>query len=220
MKSATIALSLLLMKPISLPQQIAGTRLEGIVFDGDTDKPLAGVVVQISGLKMTTAADGKFVFTSVPAGKHMLLADKAGYMRARPQTRKRLGSGGIDLTIVSGQPAPSLVLHLFRAGLVTGRIYDSKGAPIQGAVVTPYRQTYDNAGNRTLVRPVLSRNSTVSGIEMMSTLVLGRLGGGAAGLLGYDESSNYFETWLRRTFTVFLDPASMVSARDGYYNVW
>ncbi len=145
---------------LALGLQTLGIRVEGTILDGDTGKPLASVSVQLAGRRVSTDLQGHFSFIAVPPGRYPLLADKDGYMRARADGRRIPGNSGIDVTVGSGKQDP-LILHMFKGGSVTGRIYDSKGVPLRNIAVVPYRQTYDDAGNHRLRRvPISVQTST------------------------------------------------------------
>jgi hypothetical protein len=139
---------------VSFGVQSNGTHIEGVVLDGVTERPIPAVIVQIAELKLSTDMDGRFSFDAIPPGRYTLLADKSGYLRARPEGRKT-GNSGIILTIDKGQASQAITIHMFRGGAVTGRIDGADGTPLQGMVVIPYRAVYDNDGN-----PILMRSGT------------------------------------------------------------
>jgi len=159
----------LLMLLLLVPQA-PGVRLEGLVLQGDTDRPVASVQVQFAGLRSSTDAQGRFVFNSVPAGRHTLFADKDGYMRARPAGRKY--TGGIEVITRSDSPSAILLVRLFPAALITGRVLDANGQPVRNAFVLPYRQTYDPSGALAL-QPLQVNRSTYLGLrETMQNLAI------------------------------------------------
>ena len=160
------ALLLLLLLP-----QAPGVRIEGVVLQGETDRPVVSAQVQIAGLRSTTDSQGRFVFSSVPAGRHMLLADKDGFMRARPTGRTLPGNSGIPLVVAPEHPPASLVLRLFPAAVITGRVYDATGQPVRNVFVVPYRQTYDAAGHPALQPLKVNRSTFVGTRETMQILV-------------------------------------------------
>jgi len=192
-KLATLFFSMVLAGQAVSPQSNPRIHLDGVVLDSDTDRPLSGVSIQIAGLNVSSDAEGRFVFEKVPAGRQVLLADKAGYLRARPEGRK-LGNGGINLTLSADQKTANITLRMFRAGSVTGRVFDALGAPIQNALIIPYRLTYDSNGDLALSRLTLNlKNSVVASREMyLSPVIRNALGlaPGSGNNLGYDNISN------------------------------
>jgi hypothetical protein len=136
---------------VVLHAQSSGARIEGVVIDGATERPIPAVTIQIEGLKMSTDAEGHFGFDDVTPGPHTLLADKNGYLRATYEGRKT-GSSGIMLNLASGQSMQSLTLRMFRGGSATGRIYGNDGSPLPGMAVIPYRAVYDDNGDMVLKR--------------------------------------------------------------------
>jgi len=151
--------------------QVDGTRIEGLVLDGTTELPMPAVTVQIGGFRTSTDRDGRFAFNSVPPGRFTLLADRTGYLRAKPEGKKS-GNDGNVLTIQKGQPLQSLTLRMFRGGSVAGRVFGSDGNPLQGMVVIPYRATYNTEGDPVLTR--LSVSSSASPRESQWSTALGQ----------------------------------------------
>jgi hypothetical protein len=157
---------------ITLLLQQSGVRIDGVVLQGTTDKPVASAQVQIAGLKTTTDSQGRFTFSSVPTGRHTVLADKDGFMRARPEGRRTAGKGGIDIVIGSSPQPQPLVMRLFPAAVVTGRVYDSNGQPRRNVFVTPYRSTYDDEGTLALKPLPVNMSTYVATREAMSTIMV------------------------------------------------
>ncbi len=55
--------------------------IEGEVVDKDTDKPISGVIITLKPInaQYTTDADGKFIFSDLPAANYILSAELSGY---------------------------------------------------------------------------------------------------------------------------------------------
>lgn len=132
-------------------QQNPGIHIDGVVMDGSTQTPLPSVSVQIAGIKTKTDKQGRFALDGVPAGKQTLIAERDGYLRARLDSRKVSGGSGIGLTVKAGEALRSLTLHIFPAGAISGRIFDSQGRPVLGANVYAFRYAYDELGGRSFL---------------------------------------------------------------------
>jgi hypothetical protein len=153
--------------------QSSSVLLEGLVVDATTDNPLSGVLIEIAGLRVSTGADGRFSL-NVPPGRHLLTASKAGYLQARPEGRLS-GREGLELSLNTTASPLALNLRLYRAGAVSGRVYDISGKPLNNVLIIPYRWTYDSEGKRTFQRLTLSSNSIVSQREIRGTIGFTRI---------------------------------------------
>ncbi len=60
-----------------IPPPVAN--LYGVVTDAETGAPLAGVLVSIDGLSLTTNAGGYYMFTELPPGSYTITFEKEGY---------------------------------------------------------------------------------------------------------------------------------------------
>lgn len=141
-------------------QQNPGIHIDGVIMDGSTQTPLPSVSVQIAGIKTKTDKQGRFALDGVPAGKQSLIAERDGYLRARLDSRKVSGGSGIGLTLKAGEALRNLTLHIFPAGAISGRIFDSQGRPVQGANIYAFRYAYDDLGGRSFLG-TLSNTSTI-----------------------------------------------------------
>jgi hypothetical protein len=142
--------SLILAVLMAAAPQESGIRIDGVVLEGITQQPLPSVNVQIAGIKTKTDRQGRFALDNVPAGKQKLVADRDGYLRARLDTRKVSGGSGIDLSLKAGESLRNLTLHIFPAGAINGRIFDSTGRSVQGATIYVFRSTFNELGGRSL----------------------------------------------------------------------
>jgi hypothetical protein len=129
-----------------------GATVRGRVVDRATGSPLGGADVWISlfqrrrgevALKTRSASDGTFEFAHVPAwGVHAV--GTSGWPGMEQALLGSLcasvnGGGGdlVGLDVPEEGEELSFVLRLGEAGGVRGRVVDSYGRPVAGAVVTP-----------------------------------------------------------------------------------
>ena len=109
--------------------QRATAELSGHVVD-QAGAPLARARVSASGaanLTATSDQEGRFRFTSVPAGRWNLSAWERGCD----------SPGGIDRTIDRGETASGIELKLTRVLQIEGRVVDRAGQAIHGAMISP-----------------------------------------------------------------------------------
>lgn len=123
-----------------LPKGVVG----GVVVDGVTDQPVrrAGVVLtgEADGRRVVlaaveTEADGAFRFERLAAGVYSLVAQKAGYLDLPRSGRMS------QLPLADGQQRAGLVVRLTPQSVISGRVLDEDGEPLQGASVTLMRRS-------------------------------------------------------------------------------
>ncbi len=127
-------------------------RIEGVVVDGVSDKPVAGVNVTALQEKdrrnITTDPQGRFTFT-LPHGTVRLHAAKDGYAPLRVDGH-RFPTDGVLVSVGPNQQVRGVRLKLFANGSVSGAVYDTKVKPVQYARAQLLRYWYDDNGDRTL----------------------------------------------------------------------
>jgi hypothetical protein len=140
--------------------------------------PLRGATVWLGSdeshertIATTTAADGRFELRNVPAGHYTLTVHRNGYVDAQ-YGQKKPNDPGSTLTLGRGQKLVDLVFKLGRTGVITGRISDEDGEPMQGVRVNAVREVYINGKMR--LRPTDERQSNDLGEFRLFGLSPGR----------------------------------------------
>lgn len=128
--------------------------LSGTVVRKLDGAPLKGATVWLGSdeshertIATTTAADGHFELRNVPAGHYTLTVRRNGYVDAH-YSQKKLDDPGSTLTLRPGQKLVDLVFKLGQTGVITGRVFDEDGEPMQGIHVNAVREVYINGKMR------------------------------------------------------------------------
>lgn len=134
------------------PPRVGTSTLSGRVADAVTGSPVARARVRIIGggprPSVLTDASGRFVFAQLPAGAYSLSVEKAPYQTtAHPDRGRGIRSTSKPLTLVEGQTLDSISIPLYRGGVITGRVVDANGDPLEWAQVRAYKVPA-GAGNR------------------------------------------------------------------------
>jgi protocatechuate 3,4-dioxygenase beta subunit len=149
------------------PQQDPAS-IEGIVVDGSTNMPLANVSLSRNGALISlgsvadlvlldlinntsgsviTDSEGHFSIEGINPGSVTIFARKPGYMDLRPEGHRITGnSTGVIFALTPRQRLQGVVLRMFPAAIVTGRVVDLRGQPVASVNVTAFRQGYDDMG--------------------------------------------------------------------------
>jgi protocatechuate 3,4-dioxygenase beta subunit len=97
----------------------------------------------------STDADGRYEVTDLPAGQYTVNVSRSGYLALRYGQRRPLERGK-PLQVRDKQVVDHIDFSLPRMGLITGRISDDIGDPIEGVMVLAMRSRYWE-GRRQLV---------------------------------------------------------------------
>jgi hypothetical protein len=132
----------------------AMTSVEGIVLDGTTNMPIAGVTLRtttVSGSRISAASDsqGRFALSGLEAGAYRLVTNKEGYVPAQPEGRRQPTPSnrlGVLVSVAAGEPVKGIVIRLDPESIVTGRVVDSKAEPLEGVSVSLVRKAYGDDG--------------------------------------------------------------------------
>lgn len=98
-----------------------------------------------SGTKRAaTDQTGKFTITGVEPGRYQLSAQRQGYLQGRYGARKPRQMG-TQIEIVAGQELKDLKIELTPQAVITGRVLDEEGEPLQNIQVQVMSQGYGAA---------------------------------------------------------------------------
>jgi hypothetical protein len=139
------------------PARRGQTALGGHVVDAD-GRPVRGAQVTLSPIdpptgltrRVTADADGAFQFVfpdGAPRGTYRVLAGRAGYLAASYGQRSSLDPFR-EVAVAPGQISANVDIVFARPGVVSGRIYDEYGDPVEGAAVRAFRITFSDGGRR------------------------------------------------------------------------
>jgi len=124
-------------------QQPDSATVSGTVTNSVTGEPILRAHVALRGpagrngqnFAVLSDADGKFTMTPVPPGTYTLVGERIGFLS--------FGIGGV--TVAAGDLKTDFKLKLTPTGAVSGRVLDSQGEPVQGAIV----RVESSAGSQT-----------------------------------------------------------------------
>ncbi|MGH9592326.1 MAG: carboxypeptidase regulatory-like domain-containing protein [Bryobacteraceae bacterium] len=112
----------------------ATVRLQG-------NSAVQGGQLRPSAYTESTDTAGKFVFEDVAEGNYTLSAEKAGFVTQRYGARST-GSSGAVLNLVPGVALRDLDIKMTPQGVISGKVTDLDGDPVNGGRVTVMRFAY------------------------------------------------------------------------------
>ncbi|HXI31629.1 MAG TPA: carboxypeptidase-like regulatory domain-containing protein, partial [Vicinamibacterales bacterium] len=136
---------------------VTGTAaIRGRVFAADTGRPLRRARIAVSAPELgrdnrtvSTDADGRYEVTNLPAGRYTVSVSRSGYLAMRYGQRRPLEQGK-PLQLLDRQTLDRVDFSLPRMGLISGRVTDEYGDPIEGVTVHAQRLMFF-AGHRQFV---------------------------------------------------------------------
>src|SRR5438874_6935551 len=139
--------------------------IRGRIVAADTGKPLRRARVTITAPELageprntSTDAEGRYEFTDLPAGRFTLRVRRGGYLPlAYGQRRPR--EAAKPLQLLDKEVVERVDMALPRASIITGRVLDEAGDPVEGANVHAVRLMFRD-GQRRLVRVGGPQNRT------------------------------------------------------------
>jgi protocatechuate 3,4-dioxygenase beta subunit len=127
--------------------------IEGVVVNELTKEPIRKVEISLrkqgafggnAAYSAVTDAAGKFRVESIEPGEYMLMQRKTGFI----VSRSNYGFSARLLKLGAGQALTGLRYNLLPQGLVSGRVVDDEGEPVQNIYVTLMRSSYYRGSNR------------------------------------------------------------------------
>jgi Carboxypeptidase regulatory-like domain/Prealbumin-like fold domain len=120
-----------------------GYRIAGIAVSKLDGHPLSRVRVTATdtansqkSASVITGDDGRFEFTTVPAGKYSLNGAKRGFIASYYDQHENFWTG---IVTGGGVDTENLVLKLAPSAAITGQVLDESGDPVRNARITLYR---------------------------------------------------------------------------------
>jgi hypothetical protein len=122
-----------------------GGAIRGVVVEDCTSRPLARASVRLEALDdkrggiiaMRADRHGEFAFSSLPAGKYLLRAERNGFLPFE-YGQKRWNSAVTPIDLKSDANL-FMELHLLRYSSISGAVIDEQGVGMPGAEVTALR---------------------------------------------------------------------------------
>ena len=149
MRLALLIALLALAAPQTAPP-VFKAAIEGVVRDGSTNQPLAGVRVYIVDASqfqplattpsVTTDAQGTFALPVSSPGRYRVLPQRNEFVYARPARLQSI-QAGVVVSVVK-ESVSKIELAMVREGIIAGQILDPTGMPLAGVTVNLLVRTY------------------------------------------------------------------------------
>ena len=159
--ASVLLLPLLGLAQTSGPAQGSSSyKIAGVVVDSTNGQPLSAANVSIYGSEnrelawhVTTASDGRFLFSALPAGKYTLTGSAYGY---RAQGFHQHGDYFVGIAIGPNLDSEHITFRLVADARIEGKMLDDSGEPVRQASVSLYLRNADSG--RQLTRQLTSRS--------------------------------------------------------------
>ena len=121
--------------------------VSGRVVDAQTGNAIARARVRLdwsgsgsTGPSVTTDSSGRFSFTRLPAGSFMIVVEKSTFLFTRyPTPRQTFRTSSRPVPIADGQTIDDIVVPMYHGGVITGRVVDATGDPVEGVMIQALR---------------------------------------------------------------------------------
>jgi hypothetical protein len=131
----------------------AAATIDGIVIKDPGSEPVKKAIIELiaedqqqgGNYTAVTGADGRFRIEGITPGRYRLFAERIGYVESTSHGGR---SRGRILTLAVGQELKDIQIHFAAAALVTGRVTDEDGDPLENAEVTVLRLTFSSGHSR------------------------------------------------------------------------
>jgi hypothetical protein len=127
-------------------------RIAGTVVSKVDARPLARARITVRDARdehkfesLVTSEDGRFQFSSVPAGKYSLTGAKRGFITASYEQHEQFSTA---IVTGAGIDTETLVLRLAPAAIISGKVLDEAGEPVRHATVTSYFDDHSSGGDQ------------------------------------------------------------------------
>jgi hypothetical protein len=106
-------------------------KLEGVVVNSLTGKPLPRVLVQMNAHSLLTGPEGQFSFDGVPRGQVTIQLTKPGYFKYGALSQGQTANSLVDV----GPETARVVLKMAPEAVIFGRVTGQDEEPLEGASV-------------------------------------------------------------------------------------
>jgi hypothetical protein len=106
-------------------------KIEGIVVNSASGKPLPRALVQCNGRAVLSGAEGEFSFDGIPAGRVQVYATKPGYFAPGAAVQAAVSGASMDV----GPDTGPILLKLAPEAIISGRVTGKDEEPLEGARV-------------------------------------------------------------------------------------
>ena len=126
-----------------------------VLSEAQPPQPIRRVAVTVNsadrtvGRTVITDDAGRFVVSSLPAGRYNIVASRKGWVPISYGARAP-GRPGRSIAVADGERV-TVTMQLSRTGAITGAILDQNGQPPPLLTIRVFRYGYSPAGERTLV---------------------------------------------------------------------
>jgi hypothetical protein len=116
----------------------AATGMLGGVATGPDAQPMRRVVVTLTSAALPaprvamTDDEGRFSFDGLAEGNYNVTAARPGYLTTAYGATRGWRSPGIPIALKTGERLTNVVIRLTKGGVITGRVTDSGGRPLEG----------------------------------------------------------------------------------------
>jgi len=132
-------------------------KVEGRVVNSVNGMPVPNVTLTLRSVSsprplkyvVTSDVGGGFLFDLVEPRRYELSGQKVGFLR-ESYGAERVGGNGTPLTVPGGQHMKGLVFKLTPQGVISGRVTDESGEPMERVSVGALRSKYWQNGKRVL----------------------------------------------------------------------
>jgi hypothetical protein len=184
MKRARTCILIVLMSVLASAAQVSLTSklpapatIEGIVTKDPGSEPVKKAIIELiaedqqqgGNYTAVTGTDGSFRIDDIQPGRYHLFAERTGFVES---TSRGGRSRGRILTLTPGQELKDIQIRFAAAAIVSGRITDEDGDPLENAEVTVLRRTFSPGHSR--LQQVASERTNDLGEYRIPGLAAGR----------------------------------------------
>jgi hypothetical protein len=131
----------------------ASVTIAGIVIKDPGSEPVKKAIIELiaedqqqgGNYTTVTGSDGSFHIEEVTPGRYHLFAERTGYVDSTNRGGRSLGR---ILTLSAGQSLKDIQIRFAAAAIVSGRVTDEDGDPLENAEVTVLRRTFSSGRGR------------------------------------------------------------------------